>query len=100
MRDSPFYHYYSWSEIYDYGEINSFRMKPYHRLDIAVQFHKKMKKHERIWELGLYNAYNRLNPFFYFISREYDWETNTETSKLKQVSIFPIIPSVTYNFKF
>ena len=74
-------------------------MKAYHRLDLAIQFHKKLKRHERTWELGFYNAYNRKNPFFYFIE-SYGSYDGTTYNKLKQVSIFPIIPSITYNIKF
>ena len=51
--------------VNDYGGKNSFRMAPYHRLDVAIQFHRKRKKYERILELGLYNAYSRQNPFYY-----------------------------------
>ena len=87
-----------YNTISDYGEINSYRMKAYHRLDFAVQFHKKKPKFERTWEIGLYNAYNRKNPFFYFIEDEYNGVGSTR--KLKQVSIFPLIPSVSYNIKF
>jgi len=87
-----------WSNATDYGEVNSFRMRAYHRLDLAIQFHKKKKSTERTWEIGLYNAYSRKNPYFYFVESTY--ENEMVTSKLKQVSIFPIIPSVTYNIKF
>ncbi len=82
--------------VNDYGEKNSFRMAPYHRFDIAIQFHKHSKKYERIFELGAYNAYNRHNPFFYYT--EYD--ANTNQTKLKQVSLFPIIPSISWTWKF
>lgn len=82
--------------VNEYGEKNSFRMAPYHRFDIAIQFHKKMKKYERTFELGVYNAYNRHNPFYYYT--EYD--SNTNQTKLKQVSIFPIIPSISWTWKF
>lgn len=95
MNNSYFY----WYNVNDYGPVNDFRMKPYHRLDLAIQFHKKMRKHERTWEIGLYNAYSRRNPFFYFTENEYIGY-DREITKLKQVSIFPIVPSVTYNFKF
>jgi len=88
---------YYWS-VTDYGEVNSSRMKPYHRLDFAFQFTKQKKRHVRTWEVGLYNAYNRKNPFFYFLEESYD--NNTVTTQLKQVSIFPMIPSVTYSVKF
>ncbi|HOP14783.1 MAG TPA: TonB-dependent receptor, partial [Lentimicrobium sp.] len=91
-----FYEYYN--TLTDYGEVNSYRMKAYHRLDLAIQFHKTKPRYKRTWELGIYNAYNRKNPFFYFIENEYN-ESGT-ISKLKQVSIFPLIPSVSFNVKF
>jgi hypothetical protein len=79
----------------DYGDKNAFRMAPYHRLDIAAQWHKKLKRCERTFELGIYNAYNRKNPFFYSISQRVDG-----SNYLSQVSLFPIIPSVSWSFKF
>lgn len=97
MAGNPIlYNYYN--TVTDYGEMNSYRIKPYHRMDFAVQFHKVKSNFERTWEIGVYNAYNRKNPFFYFIDEVY--ENQSVTSKLKQVSIFPIIPSVTYSIKF
>lgn len=92
----PFYFY---SDVSDYGPVNSFRMRAYHRLDIAIQVHKKFSNRERTWEFGLYNAYSRKNPFFYYITEEY-YNNDTYISKLKQVSIFPILPSITYSVKF
>jgi hypothetical protein len=79
-----------------YGDRNSFRMAAYHRLDIAFQFHKQLKRCERIFEFGLYNAYSRQNPFFYYT--EYD--SNRKAYRLKQVALFPIIPSFTWTYKF
>jgi hypothetical protein len=97
IQDNQYYYEY-YNMVTDYGEVNSFRMKAYHRLDLAVQFHKQMKRHKRTWEIGFYNAYSRKNPFFYFIENEYDGQSSI--SKLKQVSIFPIVPSITYNIVF
>ncbi len=91
--------YWWYWQVDDYGSMNSYRMKPYHRLDLAVQIHKKLKKYERTWEFGLYNAYNRKNPFFYFIDNDYGLD-GTNVIKLKQVAIFPVVPSITYSFKF
>jgi hypothetical protein len=88
----------------DLTEKNNFRMGSYHRLDIGIQFHKVKKWGERIWEISVYNAYNRKNPFLYYNDSKTvtDPQTNkpTEIGILKQVSLFPIIPSVTYSFKF
>ena len=50
--------------VSEYGERNSFRAEAFHRLDVAIQIRKQKKHWERTWEFGLYNAYNRRNPFF------------------------------------
>jgi hypothetical protein len=92
--------YYSSSSAYTYGDKNSFRMAAYHRLDAAIQFHKKKRRIERTWEFGLYNAYSRQNPFFYYFTYETRGQNQPDRQILKQVSLFPIIPSVSYNLKF
>lgn len=86
------------NQVTDYGAMNNFRMKPYNRLDLSFQFLKKKGNYERTFEIGLYNAYNRKNPFFYFIEKSQ--EGMVKNKKLKQVSIFPAIPSITYSIKF
>ncbi len=79
----------------EYNKVNDFRMAPYHRLDFGIQFHKKLEKAERTWEISIYNVYNRKNPFFYYVN------TNAKNERvLKQVSLFPIIPSFSYSYKF
>jgi outer membrane receptor for ferrienterochelin and colicin len=80
-----------------YTERNAFRMSAYHRMDLAVQFEKKKKKYVRIFELGVYNLYNRKNPFFYYIGND---DANPSKNVLRQVSLFPVIPSVSWTFKF
>ena len=77
-------------------------MPDYHRLDLGVNFHKKMKHGERTWSLGIYNAYFRQNPFFLFIDYNYDnYDPNKPPKKvLKQVSLFPGIPYFSYSFKW
>ncbi|MBN2745335.1 MAG: TonB-dependent receptor [Bacteroidales bacterium] len=88
----------SWS-VYDYGEMNGFRMAAYHRLDLGVQFHKKLKKgRKRVLEVSIYNVYNRANPYFYYAATEP--KGSGYVTVLKQVSLFPIIPSVSYYLKF
>ncbi len=82
----------------EYGGKNNYRMRAYHRLDIGIQFRKEKKWGERTWEISFYNAYSRLNPFFYYADKVY--KDNKEYGVIKQVSLFPIIPSLTYSFKF
>jgi outer membrane receptor for ferrienterochelin and colicin len=96
--------------VNDLTEKNNFRMAPYHRLDLGIQFHKTKKWGERIWEISVYNAYNRKNPFYYYNDTKivptyvYDGPKRTllllDYGILRQVSLFPVIPSVTYSFKF
>jgi hypothetical protein len=86
--------------VKDYGDKNSFRAEAYHRMDISLQYHTKKKSRESIWELSVYNAYNRRNPFYY--SLEGKVETNGKPSKsvLYRYSLFPVVPTVSYTFKF
>lgn len=83
-----------------YEERNNFRMANYHRLDLGITFIKKKPKWERKWAIGFYNAYSRKNPFFIYTDEEYNANTGQSERLLKQASIFPIIPYVTYGFKF
>ena len=85
---------------FDYTEYNGYRLKPYHRLDIAATRYKKAKIFGKEYDselvLSLYNVYSRLNPYFVFT------DINIVTNKpiAKQVSLLPIIPGFSYNFKF
>ena len=83
---------------YEFGERNGYRMKPYHRLDLSVSFIKEKKWGERRWVLGVYNAYSRKNPFYIDVEQRYS--PNGLQFKYVQYSLFPIIPSVSYHFKF
>ncbi len=74
---------------------NNYRMPAYHRLDLGVNIHKEKKWGEATWSFGIYNVYNRKNPFYLYFS--YD---DNSHKQLKQISIFPLIPSVSYQFKF
>jgi hypothetical protein len=82
-----------YQEIYYYGAKNNFRLPPYHRLDLSINFIKEKKLTTRTWSLGLYNAYNRRNPYFLYYAKE-----QGETV-LKKFSLFPIIPSISYSLK-
>ncbi|TAG69245.1 MAG: hypothetical protein EAZ26_07425, partial [Runella slithyformis] len=72
--------------------------------DLSLQFHKKKRRHERTWELSVYNLYNRRNPFFYnFTTRETfdaNGRPNGNETVLRRISIFPIVPTLSYNFSF
>lgn len=85
----------------DYGtQKNAFRAEPYHRFDVGVQFRKQKKHHERTWEVSVYNLYDRRNPFFYRLESIPATATEPARTALFRYSVFPIVPSVSYNFKF
>ena len=91
-----------------YGPRNGYRMAPYHRADVSATYTpdpaKSKKKgdlrRESSWTFGVYNLYNRMNPYFIYFSNEGDLSSGTLDLQANQVSLFPIIPSVTWNFKF
>ncbi|KAA3609350.1 MAG: TonB-dependent receptor [Calditrichaeota bacterium] len=82
-------------EIKYYSERNGSRMRAYHRLDLSIRFVKGSTERKHVWAFGVYNAYNRKNPFFYFFSEE-----ENSTPVVKQASLFPIIPAISYSYSF
>ena len=90
-------------ETYGYfSERNNFRLPSYHRMDVSMNFHKKKKHGVRTWNISVYNLYNRQNPYIIL-----KWDANytapdgnTYRKALMQMSLFPIIPSVAYIYKF
>jgi outer membrane receptor for ferrienterochelin and colicin len=83
-------------EIEVYDGRNGYRMGNYHRLDLGMKFTKKKKWGERSWVISVYNVYNHQNPFFIYRS----YNSTSGKPEFRQVSLFPIIPSVSYQFKF
>lgn len=81
--------------VSDYGAKNGFRMETYHRMDMGIQFHKQLKRSTRIFEISVYNLYNRKNPYFYYIG--YDDSGNR---KLRKINLFPMLPSISWTYKF
>ncbi len=89
-----------------YTDLNSYRMRAYHKLDVGINFYKTVKLGERTWSINIYNLYNRQNPYYYFLDTTYQFDQQgriiPEATKtvLKQQSYFPIIPSFSYSLKF
>ena len=79
------------------GERNKSRYPDYHRLDLSATW-KCKQKHENWkgeWNLSIYNAYARENAWaVIFIPQE------DNTIKTQKISLFSVIPSISYNFKF
>ena len=87
----------------EFSSINSYRMAAYHRLDFAATYiptHKANSKYYSNWVFSIYNLYSRLNPYFIYYDQSGSAATGDLKVTAKQVSLFPIIPSVTWNCKF
>jgi hypothetical protein len=88
--------------VQQFSELNAYRVFAYHRMDLSAIYkpqRKKVRRWEGSWAFSIYNVYSRQNPYFIYLDTEGDVNTGVDV-KVKQVSIFPIIPSITYNFKF
>ncbi len=87
----------------EFSRINAYRMTPYHRLDLSAIYtphQKKKRKYSSNWVFSIYNVYSYLNPYFYYYDQQGSAVNGTLAVTAKQVSLFPIIPSVTWNVKW
>ena len=100
---SPLAGLYNDGSYYNYvSSRNNFRMPAYHRMDISANFHRKLRHGSRTISLSVYNVYNHQNPFTIYKSYKYHTTIGNQTygASLVQLSIFPILPSVSYIYKF
>lgn len=85
--------------VASYGLRNEHSLAAYHHLDLSVTYKRKPHKTKgwrSEWVLSIYNVYNRNNAAAYTFGQN----TTTGQSEAKRMSIFGIIPAITYNFKF
>ncbi|WP_298556108.1 TonB-dependent receptor [uncultured Algibacter sp.] len=84
--------------IPNYSDRNSDRLPAYHRLDVSVNYTPKPNKTkgwQSYWVFGLYNIYNRKNA----TSISFGQNETTGQNEATKLSIFGIVPSLSYNFK-
>ncbi|MBZ9627778.1 TonB-dependent receptor [Psychroflexus sp. CAK1W] len=74
------------------------RLPTFHRLDVSATYtpEQKNKKWTSSWNFGIYNVYNRRNA----ASLNFEQNTSTGQNEAVRFSIFGIVPSVSYSFKF
>lgn len=90
---------YNGVTIPSYSGRNADRLPAYHRLDLAANYSPnpdKKKGWQGYWVFGVYNVYNRRNA----ASISFGQNQETGVNEATRLSIFGIIPSVSYNFKF
>ena len=87
----------------EYSKLNQYRMQSYHRIDFSATYNpvpKKKRKVQGYWVFSIYNAYSRLNPYFIYFDQTGSPANGDLKVEARQVSLFPILPAVTWNFKF
>ncbi len=82
---------------YYYGLRNQNRAPAYHRLDLSAAYSTTKGKATRTWTFGIYNAYNRYNPFFVSFKED---DTKPSGTKAVVTTIFGIVPTVSFTYKY
>ena len=96
-----------------YSSRNNYHMKPRHQLDLSLNVHHKTKHGERIWNFSVINAYVHRNQDIVWTEEKFvdvdvpdplhPGETETEIQHYRtivQATVIPILPSVSYTYKF
>jgi hypothetical protein len=89
--------------VTNYAPRNSSRLPDYHRIDLSANYRPKKEEGKGFysyWTFSVYNVYNRRNPFFINYEFDTDEKTGVLSASASKVSLFPVIPSVTWNFKW
>ncbi len=84
----------------DYTEINSYRLPPFHKMDISATYKFMLMNSKSELSLSVYNVYNRLNPFARYVNYEVDNETGGLKPLLKQFTLFPVFPTLSFMIHF
>ena len=87
--------------IQEYGPHNSARMPDYHRLDVSATYEfKSAGRFRHSLNVSVYNVYARRNPLYRDLQFHADSEDKTFIMELKNISLYSLVPSLSYTFKF
>tara|TARA_R110002051_G_scaffold300219_1_gene367557 strand:- start:12589 stop:14940 length:2352 start_codon:yes stop_codon:yes gene_type:complete len=85
--------------VANYGTRNKNSLSGYHHLDVSATYTPKPEKTkgwQSEWVFSIYNVYARNNAASYSFGQNVD----TGFNEARKMSIFGILPSITFNFKF
>ena len=87
-------------EKYQFSERNGVRLPAYHRMDLNFMYKFEAYKLPWVLSINIYNVYDRRNPFAWNVGYDYNDQTGEFTKELKQITLFPIIPTLGLSFEF
>jgi len=102
-QNNPYIGYYNLNYINHVESRNNYRFNSYQRLDLVANFHKQKKRCERIFSINIYNVLCHNNPFIVYPRDTAVHHENgdiTHMKTLRQICIFPIIPTVSWQYKW
>ncbi|MBL7825530.1 MAG: TonB-dependent receptor, partial [Saprospiraceae bacterium] len=82
-------------DVFFYTEVNGYRLPNYHRLDVALNGGFSTGRLKHVIQLGAYNTYNRLNPFYLYVDAG-----SSIKGKAIQFTLLPVLPVFRYELKF
>ena len=80
-----------------FSYVSYFKKKCHTEINVD---YKKKKKIQSYWVFSVYNIYSRKNPYFIYFNQSGNPYNGSLKVEARQVSLFPVLPSVTWNFKF
>jgi hypothetical protein len=83
----------------DYPELNNAQLPAFHKMDLNITYKVPLFNMPFEAYVNIYNLYNRQNPFARYVSTETDSNGKITVSE-KQLVLFPLIPTLGFNFKF
>lgn len=83
--------------VYYYSERNGYRAPSSHHLDLSATYSRKLKRCERQWAFGIYNIYNRENPYVITFSED---DESASGTKATQTALFGAIPFVSFTLRY
>ncbi|HKI88826.1 MAG TPA: TonB-dependent receptor, partial [Draconibacterium sp.] len=72
------------------NSVNNYQMPDFHNLNLSYRIERQNSDKTIIWDFSVYNVYNRLNPWYYY----------KKGDQMKQITLFPVIPSVSFTYKW
>ena len=72
------------------NSVNNYQMPDFHHLNLSFRIERKSADKTIIWNFSVYNVYNRLNPWYYY----------KKGDQMKQITLFPVIPSVSFTYRW